>query len=200
MNAEQAWQRTLDQLEKEMSCSCFERWVQGAHMVSFERGLFRIGASDDLSRDWLENQQTDRVRDLLAGFLERAVRVEFIVEQRATELTPSRSGEWEGLTLLAAELVENNGLIVAAVGGKVWVHSRTNDRICQVTINRLAQELGVSRRSLQQTINGLIASGYGLDLRSCSLQHRPHRYPPAERMGPFDLGEEPFDLPGFMNL
>ncbi|MBI9044994.1 MAG: chromosomal replication initiator protein DnaA [Anaerolineaceae bacterium] len=82
MNANQAWQSTLGQLQMEMSKASFETWVQNAEMVSHEDKVFTIGVKNAYARDWLEGRLTQTVQRILTGLMGHSQNVEFVVWQR----------------------------------------------------------------------------------------------------------------------
>ncbi len=93
MDAEQAWQAALGQLEMEMTSSWFDKWVRDTHVVSYDDGLFQIGAPNANARDWLEGRLTSTVRHLLRGIMNRSVEVQFVVGEAQEE---KRAGGGEG--------------------------------------------------------------------------------------------------------
>lgn len=48
MNAQQAWQATLGQLQMELSKATFETWVRNTQLISYEEesATFSLGASN----------------------------------------------------------------------------------------------------------------------------------------------------------
>ncbi|HSF80530.1 MAG TPA: chromosomal replication initiator protein DnaA [Anaerolineales bacterium] len=99
MNAGQAWQATLGQLQIEMSKAAFDTWVRDTELVTYEDGSFVIGVQNAYARDWLESRLSSTVTRLLTGIMNRTVQVRFIVwqknqkplEQWDTELDPNES-------------------------------------------------------------------------------------------------------------
>ena len=81
MNANQAWQAALGQLQVEMPKGTFDTWVRDAEMVAYEDGSFVIGANNAYARDWLENRLRSTVTRLLTGMMNRTVEVRFVVWQ-----------------------------------------------------------------------------------------------------------------------
>jgi len=81
MDAEQAWQAALGQLEMGVPKASFDAWVRDTRVVSYYDGLFRIGTQDACARDWLESRLTSTVRSLLMGIMNRSVVVQFVVEK-----------------------------------------------------------------------------------------------------------------------
>jgi chromosomal replication initiator protein len=82
MNAEQAWQATLGQLQMEMSRAAFDTWVRSAEMLSYEDGLFTIGVQNAFARDWLDDRLSTTLCRMLAGMVDRTVTVRIVVSQK----------------------------------------------------------------------------------------------------------------------
>jgi chromosomal replication initiator protein len=82
MNAQQAWQATLGQLQTSMSKAAFDTWVRNTELVSHEQGVFTIGVQNAYARDWLESRLSSTVTQTLTGFMEVPQTVRFIVWQR----------------------------------------------------------------------------------------------------------------------
>ena len=86
MNAEQAWQSVLGQLQMEMPRASFNTWVNDTQLLSYDpapgagqTAILTIGARNAYARDWLESRLTSTVSRLLAGMLNQAVEVRFAV-------------------------------------------------------------------------------------------------------------------------
>jgi len=79
MDAEQAWQSALGQLQMEMPKASFDTWVRDTQLVSYENGLFVIGVRNAYGRDWLESRLSSSVTRLLMGIMNRSVDVRFVV-------------------------------------------------------------------------------------------------------------------------
>jgi chromosomal replication initiator protein len=90
MNAEQAWQSVLGQLQLEMPRASFDTWVRDTKPVSYQDGLLTVGVRNAYARDWLENRLVSTVNRLLLGITSSPVDVRFVVsglevEQSADE-------------------------------------------------------------------------------------------------------------------
>jgi len=85
MNAEQAWQATLGQLQMEMSKAAFDTWVRDAELVSYEDGRFTIGVKNAYARDWLEGRLSSTVTRMLSGMVDRPAEIAFTVWQAENE-------------------------------------------------------------------------------------------------------------------
>ena len=85
MNAEQAWQSVLGQLQMEMPRASFDTWVRHTKPVSYQNGTLTIGVHNAYARDWLESRLASTVSRLLVGILNATVAVNFIVNGNALE-------------------------------------------------------------------------------------------------------------------
>jgi chromosomal replication initiator protein len=85
MNAEQAWQSVLGQLQMEMPRASFDTWVRDTKPVSYDEGTLTIGVRNAYARDWLESRLASTVNRLLVGILNSTVDVSFIVHGNENE-------------------------------------------------------------------------------------------------------------------
>ncbi|HVM70537.1 MAG TPA: chromosomal replication initiator protein DnaA [Anaerolineales bacterium] len=83
MDAKQAWQSALGQLQMEMPKASFDTWVRDTEVASYEDGQFTISVHNAYARDWLESRLSSTVSRLLMGIMNRSVEVAFVV--RSTE-------------------------------------------------------------------------------------------------------------------
>jgi len=79
MDAAQAWQSALGQLQMEMPKASFDTWVRDTRIASYVDGLFTIRVRNAYARDWLESRLSSTVRRLLMGIMNRSVEVAFVV-------------------------------------------------------------------------------------------------------------------------
>ena len=97
MNAQQAWQAVLGQLQMEMAKATFDTWVKDTEFVAFEDGSFIIGVQNAFARDWLESRLTSTVVRLLTGIMGRTVEVRFVVwqesQQKAQAAAPANGND-----------------------------------------------------------------------------------------------------------
>ena len=79
MNANQAWQSTLGQIQMEMPKASYDTWVRNAQLVSHENNLFTIGVPNAYARDWLEDRLTSTMTKILSGMMNNKQEVNFVV-------------------------------------------------------------------------------------------------------------------------
>ena len=80
MNADQAWQSVLGQLQLEMPRASFDTWVRDTRPLSYENGILQVGVGNAYARDWLDSRLSSTISRLLIGILNSNVSIEFIVQ------------------------------------------------------------------------------------------------------------------------
>ncbi len=85
MNAQQAWQSVLAQLQMEMPRASFDTWVRDTTPVQFADGVLTVSVRNAYARDWLESRLAGTVNRLLIEILNANVVVDFVVAQAADE-------------------------------------------------------------------------------------------------------------------
>lgn len=93
MNAEQAWQNVLAQLQMDMPRASFDTWVRDTRPVAYENGMLTVGVRNAYARDWLDSRLATTVNKLLIDTLNSKVSVKFIVSQ--TDEAPASSSDLE---------------------------------------------------------------------------------------------------------
>jgi len=94
MDAEQAWQAALGQLQMEMPKASFDTWVRDTQLLNFQDGQFTVSVRNAYARDWLESRLSSTVTRLLMGMMNCSVGVQFIVGETAAE--PATESEVPG--------------------------------------------------------------------------------------------------------
>jgi chromosomal replication initiator protein len=79
MDAVQAWQSALGQLQMEMPKASFDTWVKDTQLMAYEDGCFTIGVNNAYARDWLESRLSSTANRLLMGIMNREVILTFVV-------------------------------------------------------------------------------------------------------------------------
>ncbi len=87
MNAEQAWQATLGQLQMDMSKAAYDTWVKNSRLISFESNQFTVGVPNAYARDWLTTRLTTTINRVLSGIMNQPQSVSFVVYQKEPENT-----------------------------------------------------------------------------------------------------------------
>ncbi|MCC6260980.1 MAG: chromosomal replication initiator protein DnaA [Anaerolineales bacterium] len=104
MNADQAWQSVLAQLQMEMPRASFDTWVRDTQPMSYENGALTVAVRNAYARDWLESRLASTVNRLLIGILNSNVAVNFVVSQNdETAATPDPEPASTSLEITQAE-------------------------------------------------------------------------------------------------
>ena len=85
MNAEQAWQTALGELQLQLSKATFDTWVKSTYVISCEDGTFLIGVHTGYAKDWLENRLLTTIKRTLVGIVGHSVDVKFVVRPRSNQ-------------------------------------------------------------------------------------------------------------------
>jgi chromosomal replication initiator protein len=96
MEAEQAWQSALGQLQLDMPKASFDTWVRDTRVVGFDDGQLTISVRNTYARDWLESRLSSTVTRLLTGIMDRSVDVAFIVQNGSEAVADTQSVTEEG--------------------------------------------------------------------------------------------------------
>lgn len=88
----------------------------------------------------------------------------------------------DGFTPLIDAVVADCGVITAAVFGKMWRYCQMEDGVCRASQERLAQELGLTRITVNAHIAKLIDLGYIVD-KTPTLAGSPHVYADTGKAG-----------------
>jgi len=111
MNAAQAWQSVVGQLQMELPKATFDTWVRDAQFLKYEGSTFTVGLKNAYARDWVENRLTSTIARALTGIMNRTVDLSFIVWQTGNEQTEN-NGQY-GQVVEAASPVPNQNPTLA---------------------------------------------------------------------------------------
>ena len=90
--------------------------------------------------------------------------------------------EVDGFTPVIDTMIQDVGLMTATVFGKVWRYCQMSDGVCTAAQERIADELGVSRATINQHIDKLVQAGYLQD-KTPALLGMPHVYRDTGKAG-----------------
>jgi chromosomal replication initiation ATPase DnaA len=81
MNAEDAWELAVDELQREMPRGTWNAFVRDTRLIEYQMGCFRVEADSEFARDWLAARLTSTLRRMLTGMMNRAVEIEFVARK-----------------------------------------------------------------------------------------------------------------------
>jgi len=107
MNAQQAWQATLGQLQMELSRAAYDTWVKHTQLIDYDEqtAAFTLGAANAYACDWLESRLKSTLINKLSGMMARPVEVSFKVWAAPSAQQPE---EYTSNQKPVASVVSNN--------------------------------------------------------------------------------------------
>jgi chromosomal replication initiator protein len=79
-NPQQVWKAVLGELQTQMPRATFDTWVKNTSVVSYEDGMFVIGAPNTYAVEWLENRLQATLKRSTANVMRRTVDLRFVVK------------------------------------------------------------------------------------------------------------------------
>jgi len=90
-------------------------------------------------------------------------------------------GKIAGFTPLMDVIAEADGIVCAAVFGKVWRYCQMKDEVCKASTDTIASGLGIDRSTVSRHLATLCEKGYIKDL-SPDVRNAPHVYADAGKI------------------
>ncbi len=110
MNADQAWQSVLSELQLEMPKASFDTWLGRTRTLAYEDGTLTVGVPNAYVRDWLESRLASTVSRLLVGIFNTNAAVSFVVAPAEEPELVEKESEPAQPAQLAAPLVSHSSL------------------------------------------------------------------------------------------
>ncbi len=101
MNAQQAWQAALGELQLQLTKPTFDTWVKNTFVISWEDGTFLVGVHNGYAKDWLENRLLTTMKRTLSSIVGKTVEIRFAVR-------PKRGKKATQEQALLTEVVESS--------------------------------------------------------------------------------------------
>lgn len=79
MDATEAWQATLGELQLQMTKATFNTWLKETQLVSYDNNMYVIGVRNDYAKDWLENRLHDTILRTLVDVAGDGAKLRFVV-------------------------------------------------------------------------------------------------------------------------
>lgn len=96
-------------------------------------------------------------------------------------MSRSASAQISHFTPVPDALVAKFGLVTAAVFGRVWRYSQASRGVCDASQQKIADELGLDRVTVNLHIKKLVDGGYLKD-RTPTVTNRPHTYAVTDKL------------------
>jgi DNA-binding Lrp family transcriptional regulator len=81
----------------------------------------------------------------------------------------------KNFTPMMDDLVKSYGIVTAAVWGRIWRYAQQENGVCQASQDKIADELGINRRTVIRHIKVLVDNDYLRDFTP-NLRNKPHTY------------------------
>jgi DNA-binding Lrp family transcriptional regulator len=88
----------------------------------------------------------------------------------------------DGITLTLNDLIQQFGLITAAVFGRIWAYCQLPDGVCKASLVTIAAELQLDRATVYRSARKLVDEGY-LEDTTPKLRKHPHIYKDTGKAG-----------------
>jgi len=128
MNAEQAWQAALGELQLQLTKATFDTWVKSTYVISSEDGTFVIGVHNGYAKDWLENRLLTTIKRTLVGIVGHSVDIKFLVRPRSCRRTKSTSAERGMGSQTLTDAAHDNNLLASMTQPMIPSPSKTVSR------------------------------------------------------------------------
>lgn len=104
------------------------------------------------------------------------------IKERGRSIDGKYERELKWFTLVPDVLIQRYDLITAIVWGKVWRYCQMKDKVCRTSIRRIANELGITEKTVRKRLKLLIEEGYIKDMTPQIKRYRPHVYVYTEKI------------------
>jgi DNA-binding Lrp family transcriptional regulator len=88
----------------------------------------------------------------------------------------------DGWTPVIDAVLDDVGIFSAMIFGRVWRYCQMKDGQCMASIDTIADEIHISRRTVERHLHRLVKKGYLIDLTP-NRRNRPHTYADSGKAG-----------------
>ncbi|WP_067727913.1 chromosomal replication initiator protein DnaA [Oceanobacillus damuensis] len=85
-NIEELWVATLEKIEERISKPSFDTWLKNTKAEALEKNTLIISAPNEFARDWLENQYTELISEILDEVTGTKLNTKFIIPDSTIEV------------------------------------------------------------------------------------------------------------------
>jgi len=85
-NIEELWVATLEKIEEKISKPSFDTWLKNTKAEALEKDTLVVSAPNEFARDWLENQYTDLISDIIGEITGSRLKTKFIIPDITPEV------------------------------------------------------------------------------------------------------------------
>src|SRR5690606_5672747 len=78
-NIEELWQAALEKIEEKVSKPSYDTWLKNTEAVELNQTTLIVSAPNEFARDWLENQYTNVINEVLEEVTGSRLETKFII-------------------------------------------------------------------------------------------------------------------------
>lgn len=91
MTLEQLWEKTLSEMENQLSRANFATWLRNSQLVDQKDGVFYVSLPNNFAKEWIENKYQKNILGILRGLDSSAKKLEFLVVNQEPKITQKKS-------------------------------------------------------------------------------------------------------------
>ncbi|RKQ33056.1 chromosomal replication initiator protein DnaA [Oceanobacillus halophilus] len=89
-NIEELWVATLEKIEEKISKPSFDTWLKNTKAEALDKNTLVISAPNEFARDWLENQYTDLISDIIGEITGSRLNTKFIIPDTTPDIEDTK--------------------------------------------------------------------------------------------------------------
>ncbi len=90
MNLEDLWNRTLGEMEVQLSRANFATWLKGSRLVDRREGTFYVALPNHFAKEWVENKYHKNILGIVRNLDSSAKKIEFVVRTESAKVAPQK--------------------------------------------------------------------------------------------------------------
>lgn len=91
MNSEELWSKGLQGIQQRISKASYDTWFKSTRARSMKDSTLIVEANNEFQRDWLENQFTNLIEEIVGELIGGNVEINFVVAEEMIATRPTRS-------------------------------------------------------------------------------------------------------------
>jgi chromosomal replication initiator protein len=90
MNLEDLWQKTLGEMEVQLSRAGFATWMKNSRLVDQRDGTFYVALPNNFTKTWVQDKYHKNILGIVRNFDASAKKIEFVVHAEAPKVAPTK--------------------------------------------------------------------------------------------------------------
>ncbi|MBM7557763.1 chromosomal replication initiator protein DnaA [Halanaerobacter jeridensis] len=97
-NAEEIWEKTLEEIESQLSTPSFETWFQPTEILGIQKNTALIEVPNEFAKDWLETRYSKLIKESLLEVTDNSYEIKFIIPEMEDEINLEEEAPPEEIT------------------------------------------------------------------------------------------------------